>query len=213
MKTSVRQFFKRLRREPEFRTVVWTSVSWGITLAFALYNGGVGLLQRSIWNGSICVYYLLLTVLRGMLLDGRRRPSARGVFIRVHVLLLAMNVLLIVPIALMARNQKPVIQNQILSIAIAAYTTYKVVLAVWNMRKSWKADDLLRKALRTIHFVDAIVAVMSLQTTLITVNGSAGDRRMLRLSAYTNAGMFAGMMLVSTLSFVRGLKGARKPHM
>ena len=35
-----------------------------VTVLFALYNGFLGLYHGSIWYGTICLYYLLLAVLR-----------------------------------------------------------------------------------------------------------------------------------------------------
>ena len=70
------------RRSFDFRTLTNTLGSLLVTVAFALYNGAMGLIHASVWNGSICVYYLLLSVLRGGLLRAegrsRRQPPAEA---------------------------------------------------------------------------------------------------------------------------------------
>ncbi len=54
-----------------------------------------------------------------------------------------MNILQIVPIPLMGELQKPVCMTMVSSIAMAAYTTYKVTNASINMRKKVKTENLL----------------------------------------------------------------------
>ncbi|MBQ9010002.1 MAG: hypothetical protein IJ088_11835, partial [Clostridia bacterium] len=53
-----------------------------ITTFFALYNGFLGVMHASPWHGSICVYYLLLAVLRFSILmmerHARRQENAEA---------------------------------------------------------------------------------------------------------------------------------------
>ena len=60
----------------ESRPVRRAAGRWGgfaATVAFALYNGALGLGHRSLWRGSICIYYIQLSKHRGILLLTERR--------------------------------------------------------------------------------------------------------------------------------------------
>ena len=60
---------------------------------------------------------------------------------------------------------------------MAAYTTYKVVLAAIGLKRSKRTESLAEKALRTIAFTDALVSVLTLQNTLIVVmDGGMGGK-------------------------------------
>lgn len=63
-------YFKKWKNDFEFRTIVNSFASSGITVIFALYNLVIGIYYGIIWNQCISVYYILLTILRGLISYG-----------------------------------------------------------------------------------------------------------------------------------------------
>lgn len=175
------------------------------TVAFALYNGGLGLRHASLWHGSICAYYALLSTLRGVLLlaEGREEReggglSARrrkGIFYGTWVLILVMNGALIRPTVLMVLSRRPVSMGMIPAITSATYTTYKIIAAGLGLRK--KRENIFARELGLLRFVDALVSILVLQNTLITVVDGEVKGEMFLLSAVTSAGIF---LLIFSLS-------------
>ena len=214
MRERIQAQISRWRSDYTFSTVISAALSFGITVLFALYNGYLGISRRSVWHGSICVYYLFLVLIRGLILLCRRRCSLieesaasrlrRRTFIGTGIILLLMNAALCVPAALMVLRLAPVRVGLIPSIAMAAYTTYKVVIAEINMRRVRRTPDVLVKELRLLNFIEALVSVLTLQNTLIAVNGGGED--MGTLTACTSAGILAIIIASSIISFRRGLK-------
>ena len=51
--------------------------------------------------------------------------------------------------------------------AVAAYTFFKLTLAIYNIIKSKKSDDATIRGLRSISLADASVSLLALQTTLL----------------------------------------------
>lgn len=49
-----------------------------VTVLFALYNGCLGIWYSSLWHGSICIYYILLSLLRGILLVAERKAQKKS---------------------------------------------------------------------------------------------------------------------------------------
>ncbi|MBQ7719052.1 MAG: hypothetical protein IJT56_00580 [Clostridia bacterium] len=205
-----KQLIGRWKADYDFKTLITADVSLGVTAAFALYNGFLGVHHQSLWHGTICVYYIILVLLRGGIVfseriaykrddGGRVRKICRGVS---SALLLILNISLIVPIALMVKMEKPVGMTLIPAIAMAAYTTYKIVMASVNLRRRKRSSDILVRLLRTIGFIEALVSILTLQNTLIMVNSGGGSGAMLTLTALTSGAIWLGILIISAMSAV-----------
>lgn len=210
------QFYKRIkpaierwRTDDTFKTIASSTVSLGITILFALYNGFLGVQLLSVWHGSICVFYLLLIAIRGMILltekknrtrdERERMRHRRKTAIISSAMLLVLNLSLILPISLMATFEKPVNMGLIPAISIAAHTTYKLTMACVRVQKQ-KHDrhNVLIAELRTIHFIDALVSILTLQNTLIMVKqDEASVKDMFPLSAVSSAAIYVVILFVT----------------
>ncbi|MCD7888782.1 MAG: hypothetical protein LUG23_02485 [Oscillospiraceae bacterium] len=198
-------FIEKYRTDYEFRTFSSAWLSLGITVGFAAYNGYLGIAKGSLWHGSIAAYYIILAIIREIILLSERkirtqenRNKARLRTFRVSsAFLMLLNIALICPIALMVMFEKPVTMGKIPAIAMAAYTTYKIIMASVNFgsKKKKLSGNILISELRAINLIDAIVSVMSLQNTLIMVNG--GAESMLTLSAITSGAMYALVLVIT----------------
>ncbi len=209
----VKQFFDRWKTDYDFKTITAALGSLAVTALFALYNGFLGVSHASLWHGSICVYYLVLVILRTTVIAagkkaGRKAEPNRAlakVYISSAALLLFLNVCLIVPVSLMVVRQKPVDMTLIPAIAMAAYTTYNVVMSSVNLKRRKRSSDRLVRLLRTINFIDALVSVLSLQNTLIMVNMKGDGSEMLTLSAITSAAIMLAVLAISVAAMIKGV--------
>ena len=91
------------------------------------------------------------------------------------------------------------------AITMAAYTTYKVVMASVNLKRRKRSSDRLVRLLRTINFIDALVSVLSLQNTLIMVNMKGDGSEMLTLSAITSAAIMLAVLALSIAAMIKGV--------
>lgn len=210
------------KKDYTFKTIASSLLSFGITILFALYNGFLGIRLLSLWNGSICVFYLLLVLIRGIILFAERKSKGKPdsekahirykVFVISTIMLLLLNFALICPIALMVKLEKPVNMELIPAIAMAAYTTYKVTMASINFcKKSRRHKNVFITELRTINFIDALVSILTLQNTLIMVNSTkSGTDKMLTLSAITSAVIYIIIVFITLRLLTGGMKQHRK---
>lgn len=207
------------REDYTYRTMTGAVASFGATAAFAVYHGYLDLRYGSMWHGSIGGFYLLLMAIRGSILlteqRNRKRPEEkralcrRRTFLLSGILLLVLDLALMLPVALMAVLSRPVRMGMIPAIAMAAYTTWKITMASIHIRRQRRnsGGNLLVAELRTVNFIDALVAVLTLQNTLIMVNGSEkGD--MLPLTAASSAVIYAAIVAITVRMLVRGWKRA-----
>ena len=92
---------------------------------------------------------------------------------------------------------------------MAAYTTYKVIMASVNLKRRKRSSNRLIRLLRTISFVDALVSILSLQNTLIMVNMKNESTEMLTLSAITSAAIMLAVLAISIAAMGNGIAGLK----
>ncbi len=215
----LRSLLQRGQRNDDFRTFANSGVSLLITMAFAGYNGFLGIAYGSPWHGSIGVYYCLLAVLRSVILlaerkgrtedklraDGRRRRA----FMLCSILLLVLNLSLIGPLSLLVRQEKDVNLTLIPAIAMAVYAFYKITLAAVHMAQRRRSRNCLVRLLRSVRFIDALVSIMTLQNTLIMVSNTGDKQTLLPLTAITSGLMWLAAAALSVSSLVWGVKENR----
>ncbi len=214
----VKRFLGRWRAEYDFKTYTAAAGSLAVTLLFAVYNGFLGVYHASLWHGTICVYYILLTLLRGSIIAAAReadrhenKEAARNkAFLAISFQLLILNISLIVPIAIMVRLQKPVSLTLIPAIAMAAYTTYKIIMASVNLRRRKSSSDSLVWLLRTISFIDALVSILTLQNTLIMVASTGESLGMLPFTAVISGLVWAAVLVISLAAILKGIRRNRR---
>ena len=212
-----RHYINRWKTDYDFKTIIGSFGSLAVTMIFALYNGILGVYHRSLWHGTICVYYIILVLLRGLIIAAEKKisPQIKGgearnrVYLIASVLLLILNTSRVVPIAIMVKQQKPVDLTLIPAIAMAAYTTYKIIMASINLKRRSRSGNVLVRLLRTINFVDALVSIITLQNTLIMVNAKGQDTKMITLSAFTSGAIWAAVLALSVTALVNGIRRSR----
>lgn len=201
------------------RTLLSAGASSVCTALFAAYNGYLGIRCGSVWHKSIAGFYLLLTAVRGSILLAERRGRARPVpeqercrrrtFLLSAVLLLALDLALILPVSMMVVLEKPVDLGLVPAIAMAAYTTWKIAAASFHVGRLRRrpGGSILLAELRTVNFIDALVAVLTLQNTLIMVERTATDGNgMLPVSAASSGAIWAAIVAITLRMMRKGLE-------
>ena len=213
------RFLRGWREDYIFQTLISAAASFGCTALFALYNGYLGLWHRSVWHGSICVFtscswpfgaWSSLTEKRGQAQSEVERDRCRRrTFLISSLFLLALDLSLMLPIAMMVVLDKPVTMGLIPAIAMAAYTTWKITMASlhinWQRRRA--SGNILIAELRTVNLIDALVAILTLQNTLIMVKRTdAGENSMLPVSAASSAVIYVVIVVITLRMLYRGLR-------
>ena len=220
MQDTLAVLWQRWKTDYNFKTLLAALGSFAVTVLFALYNSWLGIRRGSVWHGSISVYYLLLAVLRGTVLfyeyriralpKKRRKRIRSRVRVAVSAALVPLNLSLFVPFTMLVMLVKPVSLGLIPAIAMAAYTTYKITMAIVHLRRRRVSRDPLVKELRSINFIDALVSILTLQNTLIMVNAKGSSLNMLPVTAASSGLILFAAVLLSAECMVRGIIGLRR---
>lgn len=203
---------KKWKGNSLFRIFTSSAVSSLTGIAFTLYNGFLGVYHSSIWNGTICVYYALLAVIRTVIVNAQRKKIFRGslakedyqkqIYRATHFIIFVMNISLIVPITLMIRGDKSYTLGIIPAIAMATYTFYRIISSIIHYSKSKKAGNILVREIRTVNLIDSMAAVLTLQNALILANTGEIAGSMQILSIISSTAVWCIMLALSIVSFM-----------
>lgn len=144
--------------------------------------------------------------------DGQRQVvgKRKAVYVLLAVLVMLSSIALVVPIALMVKNQKSVDFGMIPAITVATYTTYKVTMAIINYKRNKKYQNVALRLMGTTNFIDAVLSVLTLQNTLITVQEGGVFGKMLTLATVSSAAGTLLIFVVSVRALVYVLKNTRR---
>ncbi len=191
-----RRFTRDLTENYTFRSLVFASCSLILNVGFVLFNTVLSIRTKNAWYASLAGYYFLLSVLRACVFWWNRRARVRaqgdGAYRRLQIdnyrncgiALLVLDVAMAVAVTMMVTDRKPARYTEITAIVFAAYSVYKISLAIWNIFKARKTKDLQVQSFRNIGLADAAVALLSLQTTLISTF-SVDEGGMVAMNAIT----------------------------
>lgn len=167
------------------RTVVYSSLSTLLDLAYVVVNGVTAIRYHSRWYYALTAYYFALMVIRLfiILFSGRAlkkygkesREFVRrelNIYLACGVALLLLEISLSGVITLMiALPPRDTETGLVLAIANAAYTFTRVILAIVNKVKSRRTREPVVQSLRNLNLTDALVSLFSLQITLSSAAG------------------------------------------
>ena len=209
MKDRLKDFLHSLREDYHFRTVYTARISALITFGFTVFNGVIGVLYRSVCNISICIYYVLLAVVRRIIVRSQRKTVDKNqdkeiikkTYVVTHIILILIDVALVVPIALMVIGARNYTYGMIPAISMAAYTTYRMTMSIIHYLKSKRNENHFIRVIRTINLQDTLVSVLTLQNALIIANGNE-MASMMRLTMWTSAGIWCVILFFTVKSFM-----------
>lgn len=161
-----------------FRTILTTVPTVLINVAYTIYNGVIGIMSQSSWFITMAVYYSLLGAMRYHAVSTGRKISRMedpamvrrkelSVIRTDGILLFLLDLALSGVILLTIAKGRAKVYSDIIAISIAAYTFYKITMAVINMVKVRKFQSPILLTIRNIGVADALVSMLTLQMTML----------------------------------------------
>ena len=192
----------RTFNEYGFTTLILTAVSIIVTLAFAVYNGSIAIVIRSIWFGALAAYYIVLIILRGSILiyyGIRKRAALRGqsetetlihdgkLYRTCGILLFLLPVCLSFAILQMVRAGDSFEHKGITIFVYAIYAFFKIITAIYSFIKERRNRSMVVMAIKNVKLADAMVSILALQTAMFREFGGIGDISTVMMNAVTGA--------------------------
>ena len=158
-------FTKRLLDEYGFRSIVFAFFSLSINIAYTIFNTVISIVTSSLWFGAISMYHAILILMRGdTLLSRNKKP--RTSYIRCAILLILLSFFLSLAIWQLISKNLAFVRLGWTVYAYAAFAFYKITLSIINLFKS-RNEAFTIKAVKNIGFADALVSILTLQTSLL----------------------------------------------
>ena len=190
-----------------FRTILTTMPSFMINVAYTIYNGVIGIMNQSSWFITMAVYYSLLGIMRYCAVHTERkisrledheliRKKELAVIKTDGILLLLLNLALSGVVLLTIAEGTAKAYSDIMAISIAAYTFYKIIMAVIHMVKVRKMESPILITIRNIGVADALVSMLTLQMTMLVSFQGTDSLDMNRMNGITG---LAVCLLISAL--------------
>lgn len=186
--------FDKYLKEAAFRTETSLYLGLFINLLYVALKLGSGIYYRSIWFGSLAVYYFLLAVMRFSLLHHVRSRRDDGIsqwkrYRFCGIVLLFMNQALAAIVVIVVKQNKGFEYAGSLIYAMALYAFYAVITSVINVVKFRKYGSPVLSAAKVINLTAALVSMLSLETAMLAQFGE--DDVMFRqiMASATGAGV------------------------
>ncbi|MGN0761827.1 MAG: hypothetical protein ACI4MK_00500 [Aristaeellaceae bacterium] len=207
----------RYLADAHVRMHVSLQLSLGINMLYAVMKLLMGAYYRSVWFGTLGVYYALLTALRFMLLGhvrrnfpGRALISELKRFRLCGAVLIPMTIALTgVVILVIDRNEGFQYAGYLIYVA-AMYAFYAVISAAVNLVKYRRYQSPVMSAAKAVSLASALVSVFALETAMLSQFGQERDPLFRRImTSATGAGVCAfilGMAAVMIIHATRRLK-------
>lgn len=202
---------EKFLKEAEFRTETSLYRGFFINLLYVALKFFSGIYYRSIWFGSLAVYYLLLAVMRFSLLHYVRsrkddRVSQWKRYRFCGIVLLFMNQALAAIVVIVVKQNKGFEYAGSLIYAMAFYAFYAVIISVINVIKFRKYGSPVMSAAKVINLTAALVSMLSLETAMLAQFG--GDEVMFRriMTSATGTGVYVIVLGMAVFMIAKSTK-------
>ena len=153
-----------------YRTIVFSICSFVLNMAYVTFLGVIGIMSKSYWYISLTVYYLCLSVMKGNVFNSMRKYNTDIKRARAYrycgIIFILLTIALSGIIVLIYTSNMAFEYAGLMIYAVAAYTFYKLGIAIYNIFKARRYDNLYIQSIRNINLVSALVSILVLQVAL-----------------------------------------------
>ena len=211
MKERINNFIKTIFNKKE---LIVSISSLFISFLYTIYNMIIGILNYSIFNGIISIYYLLLTICNSILIYRiyRTKKSEKPykiTYIFIYIILFLLAISFIGPAILLLLNDNIFFLDTIYSIVCALFTTISMTFSIINYVKARKEDNENIKLLRLCNLISSLLSIIILQNILILSNGEL-DNDMFILSIFSTCFIILFIIVLIIIKFIFYIKKIKR---
>lgn len=186
-------------RLPVTGAIQFRNLSLALNVFYAALKLVCGALYRSVWFGTLAVYYLLLAVMRFVLLR-HARQSGFGADVAAELrryrscglILMLMNVALSGVVVLVVRGNEDFRYPGYRIYLMAMYVFYNIITAVRNVAKYRRYNSPAMSAAKAVSLAAALVSMLSLETAMLAQFDNGANPEAFRRSLRRTCGGSTG---------------------
>lgn len=209
-------YVSRYMADIVFKTKISLLLSLALNTGYAVLKFVTGIFYGSAWLITLAAYYTLLLTMRFLLVlhihRNTRDMAAEWKRCRAcGVVLLLMNIILTGMVILVLQRGEGFVYPGYLIYVMALYDFCTMTMAIVNLVKSRKQKSPVLTAAKVINVAAALIAMLSLETAMITQFG-AEDGEVFRhtMIALTGGGICVIMVIMAVLMIARSIKNIRE---
>ncbi len=209
------KYVAKYRNDTGWRMAISLYTSFAINAAYTVLQLGLGMIHSTIWYYSMAAYYFMLSVMRFYLLrylrDGHAPGENKESDLRRYrfcgVVLLGMNLALAVIVYYITWQNRTFVHHVITTITMAAYTFTSFAMAAINLIRYRKYQSPVLSAAKAVGFTAAMVSMLTLETTMLTVfgGGEKGDFDRM-MTGTTGAAITFTVLIMAVYMIVKSTK-------
>lgn len=218
---AIRKHFKthkhlvRLSTDRELKTRISMKTGMIINILFAVFKLITGLYYQSGWFIQVAIYYFVLIVIRFVLVmrDTKKPYYDKKQLIhqwKTHrlcgVMLLFLNATISVMVARVILQNKGFLYQGFIIYAMAAYTFYRLIIAIINLVKSKNLNPVLLSA-KALDLSIALMSTFSLQTAMLASFGTETPQKtILLLNGFTGLAVCISIVCIAIIMLIKANK-------
>lgn len=183
-----------------------------MSFAYAVFNGALGLTQRSYWYFTMGVYFFALFAVKREAFFLRRNGEGRlssASLKRSGIMMILLAVVVSGIIVLEIREKRNPAKDMRVMIGIAAYTFAALAVAVAGHFRSKKEGNVSGILFRSASLAEAIGSMLSLERGMLGTFGDPSDRFTLVMEAATGMAAFLSILALGLYLVFHGKRWAK----
>lgn len=180
-----RKFTSAIINDYGFRAVTFSTLAFTVNIAYAIFNGAMGIISRSVWFGALSLYYIVLSALKAYVIIGSRRIKKltenrplllARMYRNCGISLIMLSIALSGAVAQMALSDQGFKYADLMIYAAALYAFYKITIAIIQFVKSRRHGRTINETFGLINLSDGLVSMLALQTALLAAFGEGSSK-------------------------------------
>lgn len=185
--------------------------SLALNVIYAIAKFFFGVYYRSVWFGTLAIYYLLLAVTRFALVHyasrntfGANMVSEWKRYRLCGMILLLMNLALTGVVIMVIQDNEGFYYAGVLIYIMAMYAFYSITVAIINVIKYRKYRSPVMSAAKVLHLAAAMVSMLALETAMLSqFGGSNSERFRYIMTGATGGGVCAVILGIAVYMICR----------
>ena len=201
-------FTNKLLVDYGYRTIVSAIFSFILNVAYISLILVMAIMSKPAWYFIITFYYIILAFMKGNVLHSKRKygtdiKQARALRFS-GIMFVVMTIVFSGVLVLIYKTNRHFEYTGLLIYAVAVFTFYKLTLAIYNIFKARKQNDLYIENIRNINLANALISIIILQVAMF--QAFAPKHNLGFANALTGAGVSAIILLLGVLMIIKANK-------
>ena len=202
------KFTNKVLEDYGYRTVVFAVISFIINMAYISLILVMAIMSKTAWYFTITAYYMVLAFMKGNVFYSKRKYGSEVKQARAlrfsGIMFVIITIVFSGVIVLIYKANHYFEYAGILIYAVAAFTFYKLTLAIFNIFKARKQDDLYIENIRNINLASALISIIMLQVAMF--QAFSPEHNLGFANALTGAGVSAIILVLGVLMIIKSNK-------